>query len=71
MTLRLRGGDLGIEEFKAVRTYAVALAYGLGRWGCETAVKDQPARRKLDAGTIFSAYAEAVKAGRGRPGARP
>jgi hypothetical protein len=68
----LRDGDLGIEEFKAaVRAYAVVLADGLGRWGCETAVKDQPARHKLDAGTIFSAYAEAVKAGRGRPGARP
>jgi hypothetical protein len=70
--LRLRGGDLGIEEFKAaVRAYAVALADGLGRWGYEIVVNDQPGRHKLDAGTIFSAYAEAVKAGRGRPAARP
>jgi hypothetical protein len=31
--LRLRDGDLGIEEFKAaVQAYAVTLADGLGRW---------------------------------------
>ena len=63
--LRLRDGDLGIEEFKAaVRAYAVTLADGLGRWGYETTVKYQLARHKLDAGTVFSAYADAAKAGR-------
>lgn len=69
--LCLRDG-VSIKEFKAaVLAYAVTPADGLGRRGPETAVKDRLARHKLDAGTIFSACAEAVKAGRSRPGARP
>lgn len=59
------------EPKEAVRTYAVALADGPGCWTDEAAVKGQLVRSKLDAGTIFSAYAEAVQADRGKPGARP
>jgi hypothetical protein len=48
-----------LEQLKlAVRAYATALADGQGRWGDETAVKDQLARNKLDAASIFQAYAE-------------
>lgn len=60
-----------LEELKlAVRTYAVTLADGLGRWADEAAVKEQLVRHKLDAGTILSAYAEAVQAVRSRRGIR-
>jgi hypothetical protein len=58
-----------LEELKnAVRAYAVALADGPGRWADDTAVNDQPARGRLDAATIFSAYAETVQTGRGSLG---
>jgi hypothetical protein len=48
-----------LEQLKlAVRAFMTALADGQGRWGDQAAVKDQLARNKLDAGSIFQAYAE-------------